>query len=119
MRWLDKSIGQPIARGAGEMTLFIPHGIPGFVSRDDGTVSLKSILIPVAPRPRAQPAVDAAARLIRNLKLRPGSVTLLHVTPLHHLEVASRPVRIPERAGRNRYGGPADPSLEHTLYRCV
>jgi nucleotide-binding universal stress UspA family protein len=79
MRWLDKSVGQPIARGAGEMTLFIPHGIPGFVSRDDGTVSLNSILIPVAQRPRAQPAVDAAARLIRNLKLRPGSVTLLHV----------------------------------------
>jgi len=79
MRWLDKSVGQPIARAAGEMTLFIPHGIRGFVSRDDGTVSLKSILIPVAQRPRAQPAVEATARLIRSLKLRAGSVTLLHV----------------------------------------
>jgi nucleotide-binding universal stress UspA family protein len=79
MRWLDKSVGQPIAQGAGEMTLFIPHGVPGFVSKDDGTVSLKSILIPIAARPPPQPAVEAAARLIRNLQLPPGAVTLFHV----------------------------------------
>ncbi len=79
MRWLGKAVGEPIARGAGEMTLFIPHGVKGFVSRDDGSVSLKSILVPVTQRPRPQPAVEAAARLIRNLKLPPGVVTLLHV----------------------------------------
>src|SRR4249920_1307370 len=31
MRWLGKSVGKPIARKAGEMTLFIPHDVEGFV----------------------------------------------------------------------------------------
>jgi nucleotide-binding universal stress UspA family protein len=79
MRWLKKRVGEPIARGAGQMTLYIPHGVDGFVSREDGSVLLRSILIPVASKPSAQPAVEAAARLIRNLQLAAGTVTLLHV----------------------------------------
>jgi len=30
-RWLEKSVGEPIARGAGHITLFRPHGVEGFV----------------------------------------------------------------------------------------
>jgi nucleotide-binding universal stress UspA family protein len=78
MRWLEKSVGEPIARGAGQMTLFIPHGVPGFVARGDGSISLKSILIPVAAKPRPQPAVEAVTRIIRNLQLPEGKVTLVH-----------------------------------------
>lgn len=79
MRWLGKSVGKPIARGASQMTLFIPHGVEGFVSRSDGSVSLRNILIPVALQPRHQPAVEAAARIVRNLQLPAGTITLLHV----------------------------------------
>ncbi|HET7543740.1 MAG TPA: universal stress protein, partial [Polyangiaceae bacterium] len=60
-------------------TLFVPHGVGGFVSQTDGSLSLANILIPVTGKPRAQPAVDASARLIRVLDLAPGTVTLLHV----------------------------------------
>jgi nucleotide-binding universal stress UspA family protein len=81
MRWLEKSVGEPIARGAGQMTLFIPHGIEGFVSRRDGSISLRNILIPVTSKPRPQPSVEAAVRLIHNLQLPGGAVTLLHVGP--------------------------------------
>jgi nucleotide-binding universal stress UspA family protein len=81
MRWLGKSVGGPIARRAGQMTLFTPHGVEGFVSRQDGSISLRNILIPVAIKPRPQPSVEAAARLIRNLQLPAGMVTLLHVGP--------------------------------------
>lgn len=81
MRWLGRSVGQPIARNAGQMTLFIPRGISGFVSRDDGTVTLKNILIPVAVKPDAQPAVEAVIRLIESLDLPSGNVTLLQVSP--------------------------------------
>lgn len=81
MLWLDKSVGKPIAREAGQMTLFIPHGVEGFVSRQDGSISLRKILIPVTSKPRPQPSVEAAARLIRNLQLPAGEVTLLHVGP--------------------------------------
>ena len=80
-RWLEKSVGEPIARGAGQMTLFIPHGVKGFVSRQDGSISLRNILIPVTRKPSPQPSVEAAARLIRNLELPAGVVTLLHVGP--------------------------------------
>jgi len=78
MQWLHKGVGQPIAESAGELTLFIPHGIKGFVSLEDGSVSLRSILIPITTKPRPQPAVDIAVSLIRNLQLAPGTVTLLH-----------------------------------------
>jgi nucleotide-binding universal stress UspA family protein len=81
MRWLGKSVGKPIARRAGQMTLFTPHGVEGFVSRQDGSISLRNILIPVTIKPRPQPSVESAARLIRNLQLPTGMVTLLHVGP--------------------------------------
>ena len=81
MRWLEKSVGKPVALRAGQMTLFIPHGVEGFVSRQDGSILLRNILIPVAIKPRPQPSVEAAARLIRNLQLPVGTVTLLHAGP--------------------------------------
>lgn len=95
MRWLEKPVGKPIARAAGQMTLFIPYGKEGFVSRQDGSISLRNILIPVTRKPRPQPSVAAAARLIRNLHLSDGSVTLLHVG-----SVADMPsVNLPEDTG--------------------
>ena len=78
-RWLHHSISEPIARQAGEMTLFIPHGVEGFVSRHDGTVSLRNILIPIAPTPRAQPAIEAAVRLVHRLQCPVGTFTTLFV----------------------------------------
>jgi nucleotide-binding universal stress UspA family protein len=81
MLWLDKSVGKPIAREAGQITLFIPHGVEGFVSRLDGSISLRNILIPVTSKPHPQPSAEAASRLIRNLQLPAGRVTLLHVGP--------------------------------------
>lgn len=81
MRWLEKPVGKPVARKAGQMTLFIPHGVEGFVSRLDGAISLRNILIPVTSKPRPQPSVEAAERLIRNLRLPAGVATLLHVGP--------------------------------------
>jgi hypothetical protein len=61
------------------MTLFIPHGIEGFVSRQDGAVSLRNILIPMAPIPRAQPAITAAVRLVHRLQCPAGTFTTLFV----------------------------------------
>jgi nucleotide-binding universal stress UspA family protein len=78
MQWLNKGVGKPIAESAGELTLFIPHGVKGFVSIEDGLVSLRNILIPITSKPRPQPAVDIVASLIRNLQLPPGTATLLY-----------------------------------------
>jgi nucleotide-binding universal stress UspA family protein len=113
MRWLEKSVGEPIARAAGQMTLFIPHGVEGFVSRQDGAVRLQNILIPITSKPRPQPAVEAAARLIRNLQLPAGTVTLLHVGPPAEMPA----VKTPEDTGWTwprvaKPGEPADSILE-------
>jgi len=79
VRWLGKSVSQPIARTAWQMTLFIPASSPGFVSAEDGAVSIKRILIPVAKSPNAQPAVYAAARLVQQMKCPEGDFCLMHV----------------------------------------
>jgi len=94
-RWLSSSVAEPIARGAMEMTLFIPGQATGFVSPEDGSVSLKNILIPVAASPRPQPALEAAARLVKSLNLSEGTFTLMHVG-----DAASMPaVRTPDVPG--------------------
>ena len=81
MRWMERSVGKPVVREAGQMTLLVPHGVKGFVSREDGSILLRNILIPVASKPRPQPSVEAAARLLRTLQLPAGTVTLLHAGP--------------------------------------
>jgi nucleotide-binding universal stress UspA family protein len=77
------------------MTLFLPHGVEGFVSRKDGSVALRNILVPIASKPRPQPAVEAAARLIRNLALPAGTVTLIHAGPASGMPA----VKLPEDTG--------------------
>jgi hypothetical protein len=113
MQWLRKGVGKPIAKGAGELTLFIPHGIQGFVSLQDGSVSLRNILIPITTKPRPQPAVEIAASLIRNLQLSPGTISLLHVGTAGD----SPSIRIPDNTGWTwnrllKEGEPADAILE-------
>lgn len=78
-RWMHRSVSEPIARNSGQMTLFIPHGVEGFVSRSDGTVSLRSVLIPIAPVPRPQPALALAARLVRDLQCSEGTFNTLWI----------------------------------------
>lgn len=93
--WLRQSVAEPIARGAGQMTMFIPEGAKGFVSAEDGSVSLQRILIPVAATPHPQPALEAAARLVQRLQLSEGQFLLLHVG-----EAGTRPtVQCPEVRG--------------------
>jgi nucleotide-binding universal stress UspA family protein len=77
--WLRRSVAEPVARQAGQMTLCIPQGVQGFVSRHDGSVSLHNILIPIAPVPRAQPAIAAAVRLVHHLQCPTGTFTTLFV----------------------------------------
>lgn len=79
VQWFNKSVATSVARKSREMTLFLPKGIEGFISPDDGLISLKNILIPVAPIPSAQPAVNAAARLVSWLDCESGTFTLLHI----------------------------------------
>jgi nucleotide-binding universal stress UspA family protein len=77
--WLENSVARPVARKSHQMTLFIPAGVEGFVSLQDGSVSLRNILIPVAPVPTAQPAIHAAVRIAQQLNCSTGRFTILYV----------------------------------------
>jgi universal stress protein family protein len=77
--WQEKSVAQPVARKSRQMTLFVPVGVKGFVSFQDGAVSLKNILIPVSQVPKAQPAIQAAVRIAQQLNCPTGRFTILHV----------------------------------------
>jgi nucleotide-binding universal stress UspA family protein len=77
--WLHKSVAEPVARMSREMTLFVPADGRGFISPEDGTVSLRNVLIPVAEEPPARPAILGAARIVQQLRVVAGSFTMLHV----------------------------------------
>ena len=89
-RWLANAVGEPVARKSGQMTLFIPHGTSGFVS-PDGALSLRKILVPIAAKPRPQPAIEAVRRMISALNLPGGEVTLLHVGAAQDAPAVSLP----------------------------
>lgn len=97
VHWQQKRVAEPIAHANEAMTLFIPEGVPGFVALEDGAISLRKILIPVARKPRPQLALDAVGRLIRGLQLPEGKVNLLHVGPSEEVP----PMQIPAEPGWN------------------
>lgn len=78
-RWFSGSVGEPIARKAQEMTLFLPNNCRGFVSPEDGSVSIRNILVPVDEKPNAMPSLLATQKMINVLGLPPGRVELLHI----------------------------------------
>ncbi len=80
-RWSRASVAQPVARAANRRTFFLPAKAKGFVSVDDGSVTLRTILIPAAQSPDSQVAVDAAELFAKAMGI--GNVTfhILHVGP--------------------------------------
>ena len=93
--WLGKSVSEPVTRKAGEMTLLIPGDVEGFVSREDGSVSLNRILIPIARTPRPEPALNAAAKLVQKWNCSEGTFVLLHVGTSNSMPA----LRLPEVPG--------------------
>jgi len=79
VRWLGKSVAEPVARKAGEMTLLIPGNAEGFVSADDGSINLTKVLVPVAFTPPPIAALHVAARLVERLNCPTGTFMLMHV----------------------------------------
>lgn len=78
MEWLERRIGEPLARRTGQVSLFLPHGVNGFVSLEYGDLSISKIVVPIAMDPMFEPAIGAVSRLIEALELPAGTVTLVH-----------------------------------------
>jgi nucleotide-binding universal stress UspA family protein len=78
-RWLHKAVAEPLARRSGAMTLFVPRRGRGFVSLENGAVTLKRILIPIDHVPSPQTALRRAFLLARGLDCAAGELRLIHV----------------------------------------
>ena len=102
-RLFHQATAGPIARGSGEMTLFLPEGVEGFVSRESGAVALREILVPVDRAPAPQAAVDAVSALLDGLGCPEARATLLHVgedRAMPQVRIAAGPDRRWERIAR-------------------
>jgi len=78
-RWLESSGAEKLARHSRTMTLFVPNGARGFVSAEDGSTSLRRILIPVDAQPDPAGAAEVAARVARAIGDAPVAIHFLHV----------------------------------------
>ena len=78
-RFLEGSVAEPLARRAGTMALFVPHGVAGFVHPDDGTTKLDRVIVPIDHTPSPAPAVQAAVALTTALGASDVTIELLHV----------------------------------------
>jgi nucleotide-binding universal stress UspA family protein len=79
-RLAKRSFSEHLARDAKIPALFIPNDADGFVDGQDGSVTLRNILIPVAEEPDASAAIAAALRL-GDLLGQEARFHLLHVGP--------------------------------------
>ncbi|MEW6143704.1 MAG: universal stress protein [Thermodesulfobacteriota bacterium] len=92
---LHRSVAGKVSRDSGGWTLFIKDNERGFVSSQDGTISLRNILIPIDSEPDPMLGVYAASRLAQVFGNKACVFTLLYVG-----EPADMPVvRPPGNAG--------------------
>ncbi len=78
-QWLHPSFAEQLARKAVTMTLFIPKLVKGFVSPEDGHLSIRRLLIPIDHRPNPNQALVSAARLADDWMIDDLEITLLYV----------------------------------------
>lgn len=78
-RLLRKSVSEKVSRNSGGMTLFLKDGNEGFVSREDGKVSLKNILIPIDSKPDPLISVYAALKFVQLLGCSECRFSILYV----------------------------------------
>jgi nucleotide-binding universal stress UspA family protein len=78
-RLIEPSVAQSVARRAHTMTLFVAEKGRGFVSLEDGHLSLNRILVPIDKTPDASNAIIAATRAAEALGDAPVEINLLHV----------------------------------------
>lgn len=78
-RWLRASVAEPMARRSQTKTLVVPQGARGFVSAQDGSLSLRRILVPVAADPDPGAALAYAARAGVGFGEEPVEIHVLHV----------------------------------------
>lgn len=80
--WLKSSVSEPLAHRTDTSTLFVPADSPGMVDPENGQLTARKILVPVAEVPNGQNAVTLAARTAiaaHEVHSDPVELQLMHV----------------------------------------
>lgn len=95
-RWINPSGAEKLARESRTKTLFVPKGAKGFVSAENGDLSLKKVLVPVDARPDPKAALVYASRAAGGMMVD----EMVEINLLHIGNAGDMPrVRYPEEAG--------------------
>ena len=78
-RWIRPSVAERLAERSGTMTLFVPNSTRGFVSPEDGEISLRRIVVPVDHDPSPQAAILYATRAAALMSDSRVAIKLLHI----------------------------------------
>jgi nucleotide-binding universal stress UspA family protein len=78
-RWIRPSVSEPVSRLSKKITLFVPDQSDGFISLNNGNITLRRILIPVDKSPNPSPAVNFAVNFAKATVDRPVEIKLLHI----------------------------------------
>jgi nucleotide-binding universal stress UspA family protein len=84
-RWLKTETSGKISRASTSMTLFVPRRVSGFVDFDDGSVRLKSVLLPVDRLSRIEIVTNNVVKLLKILQCEDVTLTFLHVGKKKHM----------------------------------
>ncbi len=76
--WLQPSVAERVAERSRTNTLFVPDKARGFISRQDGTLAIRRILVPVDQRPSPMPVLACTARIAGALAA-PVEIILVYV----------------------------------------
>ncbi len=77
--WIKHHVATPVSQETKLPTLFVPNEVSGCVSIEDGTTSLKQVLIPVDNKPNAQPVLERIVWAKDKIGGEKANVTLLHI----------------------------------------
>jgi nucleotide-binding universal stress UspA family protein len=78
-RWLRPSFSEALVRRSLVATLFVPAGARGFVSHENGAVSLSRMLIPTDRRPHPGVGIEVAGGLLKSLRVPSPRIEALYI----------------------------------------
>ena len=103
-RWIRPSVAELLAERLGTMTLFVPNSTRGFVSPEDGEISLRRIVVPVDHDPSPRAAILYATRAAALMSDSRVAIELLHIADgaeMPKLELPEAPGCVFETATRH------------------
>lgn len=111
-RWLRPSFSEALVRRTSVSTLFVPVSSSGFVSHENGELSLKRVLIPTDRKPYPGVGIEVLGGLLKSLNVQNPTIETLYVGDRAQMPMVSAPPGLPCSFGQlAREGKPVEEIL--------